>query len=108
MSRSSRALRIVAVAAVLFGTNHAPRADTLDPSNLAILPPAVVLRGQGSHQQLIVEARAGDTYTGNRTGSSTFTSSNPNVATVDGSGVVAAVSDGRAIITVRDGTASAS
>ena len=46
----------------------------------------VVLRGQGSRQQLIVEARAGDTYTGDRTGTSTFASSNPNVATVDAAG----------------------
>ena len=75
---------------------------------LAILPDAVVLRGQGARQQLIVESRTGATFTGNRTGTSTFSSSNPNVATVDATGVVAAVGDGRAIITARDGEISAS
>jgi hypothetical protein len=100
MSRSSRALLACAVVVVLSGAFGAPKADTpADPADLAILPDAVVLRGQGSRQQLIVEARSGATYTGNRTGSSSFTSSNPNVATVDAAGVVAAVSDGRAIIT---------
>ncbi len=97
------------VVVMLSGGAGAPTADTpADPSALAILPEAVVLRGQGSRQQLIVEARAGNTFTGNRTGTSTFTSSNPNVATVDAAGTVAAVSDGRAIITARDGAASAS
>ncbi len=98
-----------AVVVVLSGASGAPKADTPDGTgDVAILPQAVVLRGQGSHQQLIVESRAGTTYTGNRTGSSSFVSSNPNVATVDAAGVVAAVSDGRAIITARDGEVSAS
>jgi hypothetical protein len=94
---------------MLSGAAGAPKADTpADPGDLAILPDAVVLRGQGSRQQLIVEARTGTTFTGHRTRTSTFTSSNPNVATVDAAGTVAAVSDGRAIITARDGAASAS
>ena len=97
------------VVVMLSGAASAPTADApADPSELAILPDAVVLRGQGSRQQLIVEARAGTTFTGNRTGTSTFTSSNPNVASVDAAGIVAAVSDGRAIITARDGAVSAS
>jgi hypothetical protein len=110
MPRSSRALLACAVVVVLSGAFGAPKADTpaADPADLAILPDAVVLRGQGSHQQLIVEARTANTYTGNRTATSTFTSSNPNVATVDSAGVVSAVSDGRAIITARDGGASVS
>jgi hypothetical protein len=107
--RSSRALLVCAAVLVLAGAAGVPRADTPgDPGDLAILPTAVVLRGQGSRQQLIVEARAGGAYTGNRTGTSTFISSNPNVATVDAAGIVAAVSDGRAIITARDGAVSAS
>ena len=94
---------------MLAGAAGAPKADTpADPGDLAILPDAVVLRGQGSRQQLIVEVRTGKTFTGHRTRTSTFTSSNPNVATVDAAGTVAAVSDGRAIITARDGAASAS
>jgi hypothetical protein len=71
--------------------------------DLAVLPDGIVLRGQGSRQQLLVEARAGGTYVGNRTGTSTFTSSNPSVATVDDKGVVTAVRDGRAFIVVREG-----
>jgi hypothetical protein len=107
--RSSRALLACAVVVVLSGAFGAPEAGTpADPAELAILPDAIVLRGKGSRQQLIVEARAGHTYTGNRTATCTFTSSNPNVATVDAAGVVAAVSDGRAIITARDGTVTAS
>ena len=83
----------------------APRAGT--PANgasqLVLLPDAIVLRGQGSRQQLLVEERAGDTYIGSRTAASAFTSSNPNVATVDAKGVVTAVRDGRALITAREG-----
>jgi uncharacterized protein DUF1549/uncharacterized protein DUF1553/Big-like domain-containing protein len=98
-----------AVVFLLSGGSGAPKAGAPDATGgLAILPDAVVLRGQGSRQQLIVEARTGATYTGNRTGTSTFASSNPNVATVDAAGVVAAVSDGRAIISARDGEVSAS
>ena len=88
----------------------APRAGA--PANggaaIVVLPDAIVLRGQGSRQQLLVEERAGDTYIGSRTAASTFTSSNPNVATVDAKGVVTAVRDGRALITVRDGARVAS
>lgn len=95
--------------AALIATGGAPRADTPEgPGVLVVLPDAIVLRGQGSHQQLLVEARVGDTYVGSRTASSTFASSNPNVATVDDKGVVTAVRDGRAFITIRDGARRAS
>lgn len=98
-----------AVVLLLSGASGAPKADAPDATGgLAILPDAVVLRGLGSRQQLIVEARTGTTFTGNRTGTSTFASSNPGVATVDAAGTVVAVSDGRAIITARDGEGSAS
>jgi hypothetical protein len=94
---------------VLSGASGVPNAGGPDRTgDLAILPDAVVLRGQGARQQLIVESRTGATNTGNRTGTSTFASSNPNVATVDAAGIVSAVSDGRAIITARDGEVSAS
>src|SRR5688572_5964413 len=88
----------------------APRAGAPanGPAQLVLLPDAIVLRGQGSRQQLLVEERAGETYIGSRTAASTFTSSNPNVATVDAKGVVTAVRDGRALITVRDGARVAS
>ena len=94
------ALLVIALAV----TAGIPRADSGDPDHaLAILPDGIVLRGQGSHQQLLVEALAGETYVGNRTANSTFTSSNPTVAAVDAKGLVTAVGDGRALITVRDG-----
>ena len=106
----SRGWRLAAVLlAALTASNGTPRADTPEgPGVLAVLPDAIVLRGQGSHQQLVVEARVGDSYVGSRTKSSTFASSNPNVATVDDTGVVTAVRDGRAFITIRDGARRAS
>jgi hypothetical protein len=87
----------------------APHAGTADaPGDLAVLPDGIILSGRGSHQQLLVEARAGGSYVGNRTASSTFVSSNPNVATVDDKGIVTAMGDGRAFITIRDGEKRAS
>ena len=81
-----------------------PRAAAPDPSeHLTVLPHDIVLRGQGSRQQLLVEAGAGDVYVGDRTRECTFTSSNPNVASVDSDGVVSAVADGRAIVAARCG-----
>jgi hypothetical protein len=94
---TTSALALVWVTAVALHARH------LDPAGeLTILPETIVLRGQGSHQQLLVEAREESAYVGSRTRSCTFSSSNPNVATVDDKGVVSAVADGRAIITVRD------
>jgi hypothetical protein len=94
---------------LLSGASGATRADTPGTSaNLAILPQAIVLRGQGSLQQLIVETVTAGSYIGNRTGTSAFASSNPNVATVDAAGIVLAIGDGRAIITARDGALAAS
>ena len=97
-----------AIVLILAVTASTPRADGGNGVGITVLPDAIVLRGQGSHQQLLVEARAGDAYVGSRTTQSTFVSSNPNVATVDGKGVVTAVRDGRAIITIRDGDNHAS
>src|SRR5437867_3423705 len=66
---------------------------------LVILPADVVLQGAGARQQLLVEAKAGETFTGDLTKRATFSSSNPVVAAVDAAGEVSAVQDGRAIIT---------
>lgn len=104
--------RVLPAAALLFAlaaTLQFAHAYTDDGAgDLAVLPDAIVLRGQGSHQQLVVEARSGDSYVGNRTAGSSFASSNPNVATVDKDGVVTAAGDGRAFITVRNGGHSVS
>jgi hypothetical protein len=97
-----------ALALALAITASTPRADTADTGDLAILPEAIVLRGLGSHQQILVEARSGDSYVGNRTANASFASSNPTVARVDDQGLVTAVRDGRALITVRDGARRAS
>ena len=108
MPGSSRALLACAVV-LLSGSSGATRADTPGTSaDLAILPQAIVLRGQGSRQQLIVETVGAGSYIGSRTGTSAFASSNPDVATVDAAGVVVAVGDGRALITARDGALAAS
>ena len=112
MRPSMSCFSLLGAAALLLAlaiTASTPRADTGDPTgDLAILPDAIVLRGQGSHQQILVEARAGDSYVGDRTASASFASSNPTVATVDDKGVVTAVRDGRAFITVRAGAPRAS
>jgi Protein of unknown function (DUF1553)/Protein of unknown function (DUF1549)/Bacterial Ig-like domain (group 2) len=95
--------------AAVIATGVAPRAGAPEETDdLAVLPDTIVLRGQGSRQQLLVEARAGETYVGTRTASSTFSSSNPNVATVDDKGLVTAVRDGRAFIVITDGARRAS
>jgi hypothetical protein len=89
---------------ILSAGGSSTRAGTSDPPDaLVILPDDVVLRGRGSQQQLLVGGLAGDTYIGTVPTNATFATSNPNVATVDGEGVVTAVGDGRAIVTARAG-----
>ena len=79
-----------------------------DAGGLAMLPGEIVLRGQGARQQILVVSRVDDTYTRRPEGTFAFTSSNPNVATVDDDGIVSAVGDGRAIVTARAGSAAVS
>ena len=101
---------LAAIALLVLGWTAAMlRAHVPDPAaQLTILPNEIVLRGHGSRQQLLVEARSGNVYVGDRTGECTFTSSNPNVASVDRDGLVAAVADGRAIVAARCGERGAS
>ena len=103
--RTRFTLIVVIALAVTAGALFAKAADPVD--ELTILPSNVALRGQGSRQQLLVELRNGDHFVGDRTASCTFISSNPNVAAVSDGGVVAAVGDGRSIITARCGDRSA-
>ena len=92
-------LLIVCLAAVA-----AVRATTPDPTGeLVILPERTVLRGQGARQQLLIESRQNGSFIGSHTDEAKFSSSNPNVATVDESGLVTAVGDGRAILTAKLG-----
>ena len=103
-----RLLFAAAVVAVLASAAGAPRADSVaDPGDLVVLPENVVLRGQGARQQLLVERRVGTTFVGT-TPNCSFSSSNPNVATIDADGVVTAVGDGRTIVTARSGERTAS
>jgi hypothetical protein len=104
MLRPSRALLVAFVLVTGAVTMRVSRAEMANGSgDLMILPETIVLRGQGSRQQLLVEARLNETYIGSRTAACAFTSSNPRVATVDEQGVITAVGDGRALITARDG-----
>ena len=110
----SSALGIFLAAAVPRATwfsaaSTAPRATSPDPGDeLVILPEQTVLRGKGARQQLLIERRAGGSFVGPHTEDATFSSSNPNVATVDESGVVTAVGDGRAILAAKAGGRSSS
>jgi hypothetical protein len=70
---------------------------------LVILPEQTVLRGQGARQQLIVERRLNGSFVGAESEDVSYSSSNPNVATVDESGIVTAVGDGRTILAGRVG-----
>jgi hypothetical protein len=107
MRTPSRVLLAAALLGALVVSVAVTRANAPDPAgDLAILPGEIVLRGQGSHQQLLVEAREGSAYVGDRTASCTFASSNPNVASIDANGMVTAVGDGRAIVTARHGDRS--
>ena len=108
MRAARGALHLLFATTVLAAAVGAPRANPLaDPGELALLPADVVLRGQGARQQFLVERRGDGTYVG-PAANCNFSSSNPNVATVDAEGVVTAVGDGRAIITARSGERTAS
>jgi hypothetical protein len=109
MQRSLRAL-VTAIALVALAATIGLRvAETRGEAagELTILPEKVLLRGQGSQQRLLVETRSSDTYVGSRTDICSFTSSDPDVVTVDEKGVLSAVRDGRATITARDGERTA-
>ena len=71
---------------------------------LAILPPSVTLATPESRAQLIAEATVGN-HQEDWTGTVTWSTSNPKVATVDAAGVVKPVADGDATISA-DGKTS--
>jgi hypothetical protein len=108
----SNPARMVFAGVIVFSiaiSSRVPSARTTEPPGpLSLLPDDVVLRGEGSQQQLLVAARLDDTYARPPAGAYTFSSSNPNVATVDREGIVSAVGDGRATITARAGASTVS
>jgi hypothetical protein len=65
----------------------------------ALLPAASTLVGPHSTQRLLVESVVNGRFAGDKTDQAQFISSNPDVATVDGAGIVRPVSDGEATIT---------
>jgi hypothetical protein len=75
-------------------------ATPLLAQKLAILPPSVELTGPEARQQLVVEADLGD-HQEDWSRAAQFTSSDPQVATVDEHGQIQPVSDGEARITAR-------
>jgi Protein of unknown function (DUF1553)/Protein of unknown function (DUF1549)/Bacterial Ig-like domain (group 2) len=74
-----------------------------EPTALRIVPPSALLRGPDSVQQLAVDGLCSGGEPRDLTRSATFQSSDQRVATVDGSGLITAQSDGKATITVRVG-----
>ena len=68
---------------------------------LTVLPPSVILTSPESRQQLLAEATV-NSYQQDWTHKVKWSSSNPNVATVDANGLVKPVSDGDASITAGD------
>jgi hypothetical protein len=75
-------------------------------SSLALIPSTSTLVGPRSTQRLLVESVVNGRFAGDKTDKAQFTSSNPDVATVDSAGVVRPVSDGEATITATIGGAS--
>jgi hypothetical protein len=89
-------------AVVVLAAATVVRATGPDPTGeLIILPEHTVLRGQGVRQQLMVERRMNGSFVGVESENVSYSSSNPNVATVDDSGIVSAVGDGRTILTAK-------
>ena len=69
-------------------------------AELRVLPPTTVLTGPVAQQRLLAVTLESGRVVADRTTESRFTSSDPNVATVDADGVVRATGDGAATITV--------
>lgn len=72
---------------------------TANADDIAVLPESVALGYRGAIHTVLVEQRSNDSWTGDLTGSATFDSANPAVATVDAHGVITAIGDGETTIT---------
>jgi hypothetical protein len=71
----------------------------LHAAELRILPPEIALSGPTASQRILLMAEEAGRLIADRTEAARFASSNPQIATVDETGVVTAVSDGEASIT---------
>jgi hypothetical protein len=102
-------LWIFCLAASLIGAPALPAAEPVaEPPkaglrSLMLLPPSIDLDGPRAEQQIIVLGEYADGRRWDLTREAAFTSGATKVATVDKSGVVRAVGDGAATITVRAG-----
>jgi hypothetical protein len=70
---------------------------------LRILPDGIVLHGPQARQRLLVVVERDGTVVGDRTARASFSSSDPAIATVDGTGEVRAAADGYVTVTARVG-----
>src|SRR5579863_3415370 len=98
VARFAAALGLIVPAAILVAVCHTAASATDPPAELKILPPQPVLTGPHAAQRLLVEEFQSGVFTGDVTGTATFTSTNPQVAVVSAAGVVTPVGDGRATI----------
>ncbi|MDP6444078.1 MAG: DUF1553 domain-containing protein [Pirellulaceae bacterium] len=98
------ALRRAVLALLIVGNLLPVVANAND--EIALLPAKIALRGRESRQSLIVQTRRGSEYRGPVAAELTFSSSDPNIARVEG-GVVTPVADGQATITVKAGEQTA-
>jgi hypothetical protein len=81
-------------------------ATSLCAGTLQILPKSIILSGHEARQQLIAEQTEG-AYQEDWTAHTTWTSTKPQIATVDEKGLVIPVSDGEATVTARANDLSA-
>jgi len=91
------------VALFASGMAHAGERSQPEPTDLRVVPAAVLLRGPDSVQQVAVDGLIGDREPRDVTREARFESSDPRVATVDDSGLITAHADGAATITFRLG-----
>jgi hypothetical protein len=111
ISRSRRRSRGAGLTLVFLagvgGWDHRLAADAppsrIQPAALRIFPVKVELRGPESVQQLVVDGLGPDQEPFDLTRVARFESSDPRVATADGSGLITPRGDGTARITVRAG-----
>jgi hypothetical protein len=76
---------------------------TSSGAEIKILPAEVILSGPHASQRLLVVAESAGKIDGDLTARAKFTSSNPAVVSVDATGKVKAMADGKAIITASFG-----
>lgn len=73
-------------------------ADTGDGA-FALIPDRIALNHAGARHGVLVESKDGKRWTGDWNAKTTFTSSNPAVASVDAHGMIQAVGNGNATVT---------